>query len=412
MRISILSLVFLLLISTLSYTQQATPLKLQSVSLTADAVTSLSNRARAAQSWQEYTFQGETFLIVQFAELPSIEERKHWEGQGLRFIQYLPDRSYLVGLSGPLSPSDLPFPILLPMLGTFKIAGSCATAINRSSGTVNISVHPMPGLDARALLSGLPTAFKPEKHQKGFLEGIVEVEAIPAIAAHPGVWLIEEAEQSPVPEGLQNGAVVGAPIVHNITEGAFTGENVVIGIADDGNVFHKDLKNRLIVDLSDDFGTSHGEMTTSIAAGAGNLLPEAQGLAPAAKIHLSFILDYLHHEAAGREKWHHSWECGYRWNPGPEQQRWPGRRWPPQARYRCCRSKCYRQRPCQRLHYSQRYLRLRSGDCRHPCPADTGLSYAFWRAGSTFGPSEGGSFEWSERYRPARARFSAWLGAG
>ncbi len=298
MRNSILSLVFLLLNSTLSYTQQATPLRLQAVSLTADAAKALSNQARAAKSWQEYTFQGETFLIVQFAELPSKAERASWEERGLRFIQYLPDQSYLVGLSGPLSPADLPFPILLPMLGTFKIAGSCAAAINRSNGPLKISVHPMPGLDARALLSELPAAFKPEKLQKGFLEGTVEVEAIPAIAAHPGVWLIEAAEQAPFPEGLQNGAVVGAPFVHNVTEGVFTGENVVIGIADDGNVFHKDLKNRLIVDLGDDFGTSHGEMTTSIAAGAGNLLPEAQGLAPAAKIHLSFILDYLHHEAA------------------------------------------------------------------------------------------------------------------
>ena len=298
MRNSILSLVFLLLISTLSYAQQATPLRLQAVSLTADAAKALSHRARSAQSWEEYTFQGETFLIVQFADLPSKVERENWEEQGLRFIQYLPDQSYLVGLSGRLSPADLPFPILLPMLGTFKIARSCTTAINRSSGAVKIAVHPMPGYDARELLSELPAAFKPEKHQKGFLEGIVEVEAIPAIAAHPGVWLIEVAEQAPVPEGLQNGAVVGAPIMHNIAEGIFTGEQVVIGIADDGNVFHKDLKNRLIVDLSDDFGTSHGEMTTSIAAGAGNLLPEAQGLAPAAKVHLSFILDYLHHEAA------------------------------------------------------------------------------------------------------------------
>jgi|GEM_PF-776070 len=298
MRNSILSLVFLLLISTLSYAQQATPLRLQAVSLTADAAVALSNQSRAAQSWQEYTFQGETFLIIQFAELPSKAERASWKKRGLRFIQYLPDQSYLVGLSGQLSPADLPFPILLPMLGTFKIAGSCAAAINRSNGPLKISVHPMPGLDARSLLPELPAAFKLEKHQKGLLEGTVEVEAIPTIAAHPGVWLIEAAEQAPVPEGLQNGALVGAPIVHNTAEGLFTGENVVIGIADDGNVFHKDLKNRLIVDLSDDFGTSHGEMTTSIAAGAGNLFPEAQGLAPAAKIHLSFILDYLHHESA------------------------------------------------------------------------------------------------------------------
>lgn len=57
-------------------------------------------------------------------------------------------------------------------------------------------------------------------------------------------------------------------------EGVFIGENVVIGIVDDGNVFYKDFKNWLIVDLSDDFGISYGEMIISIVVGVGNLLFE------------------------------------------------------------------------------------------------------------------------------------------
>lgn len=300
MRKSILSLVSLCLFGTLCQAQETAALRLQTVSLSASATAALSERAAQEASWEPYTFQGETYLVVQFGSLPLAAERKAWEARGVRFIQYLPDKAYLIALPSHLSPADLPFPVVLPMLGSFKLAQSCAVQLNQNNhrGAIEIAVLPMPGVNAEALLRSLPSTFKPDKITAQRLEGPASAEAIKAIAAHPGVWMVEAAEAEPFPEGLQNGAIMGASVLHDLEPGALTGAHVVIGIADDGNVYHKDLKNRLILDLSNDFGTSHGEMTTSIAAGAGNLLPEAQGLAPAARIHLSFILDYLHHDAA------------------------------------------------------------------------------------------------------------------
>jgi hypothetical protein len=300
MKNSILSLVFLLLISTLCQAQEAAPLRLQAVSLSAEAVAALSNRTEKATTWQNYTFQGETYFVVQFQTLLSAAERKTWKAKGLRFIQYLPEHAYLVALPSQMSPSDLPFPIVFPLLGSFKLTRDCAAQINRNGarGTTDIAIRPMPGVSAETLLPSLPSGFRPVKGNSMQLEGSASVEGIKEIAENPGVWIIETAEVEPFPEGFSSGAIMGAAVLHSLGANHLTGENVVIGIADDGNVYHKDLKNRLILDLTNDFGTSHGEMTTSIAAGAGNLFPEAQGLAPAAKIHLTFILDYLHHNSA------------------------------------------------------------------------------------------------------------------
>ena len=300
MRDSILSLVLVLLTTSFCQAQGAAPLRLQAVSLSGEAVVALSDRAAQASSWEEYAFQGETFLVVQFDALPTAAERKSWEAKGLRFIQYLPERAFLVALPRQLSPADLPFSRIIPMLGSFKLTRSCAAQLDRNAEpmAMDISVAPMPGVPAETLLSSLPSAFKAAGSRNGRLTGAANSETIRKIAAHPGVWLIEEAGTAPFPEGAHNSPVMGAAVLQGLEGTSITGAHTVIGIAEDGNTLHKDLKNRLILDLSNDFGTSHGEMTTSIAAGAGNLLPEARGLAPAAKIHLTFILDYLHHSAA------------------------------------------------------------------------------------------------------------------
>lgn len=299
MKISIsVILVYLLWVSGAA-AQPAHPIRFQATTLTNGAIHEIQRQTARPGFWEAFSYRGTTYAILQFEHIPSDRERAGLKAQGLAFLQYLPEYAFLVAMPAGQRPQEFPCRAAIPLLGHFKIAQSCAALLNQSpDSSYSIAVRPMPGLDARSVAADFSGQFKISRKTQAGFEVIVSKRELSALAAHPGVLALEAAPGTPVPEGMRSGGIMGGGIVHQVEGLPYAGQGVVIGIADDGAVHHPDMKNRIFSDLSNDFGTNHGEMTTTIAAGAGNLCPEAQGMAPAAQIHLTFIQDYLQHYAA------------------------------------------------------------------------------------------------------------------
>ncbi len=299
MKISVSVLLVYLLVVYGAVAQSAYSIRFQSTTLTNGAIQEIQRQARQPGYWEAFSYGGATYAILQFEQIPSARERAALKAQGLVFLQYLPEYAFLVAMPDTQRPQALPCRVALPLLPNFKISQSCAALLNQShSAAYALAVQPMPGLDARSIAADFADQLKIDKVSQSGFEVTVNANQLKELARHPGVLALEAAPGAPVPEGMRSGAVMGSGILHQVEGLPYAGQGVVIGIADDGAVHHPDLKNRIFYDLSDDFGTDHGEMTTTIAAGAGNLCPEAQGIAPAAQIHLTFIQDYLQHYAA------------------------------------------------------------------------------------------------------------------
>ena len=276
----------------LAYGQSS--LLLKTVQLDAEAVSLLNKEAERKNNWHQYHFQGSTYLIIQFNEIPTEAERSALSLQGIQLFDYLPDNAFLAKVESWSSFEQIRNGLKLPLLPSFKLSLSLTNQLyginDRFLETKPVS---MPDIESASFKSALTDAGFKIAEREGELIVQLQEKDLQALASHPAVMWIEPAPQAPNPEGT-----IGNAVMRNnwLTQGpgdGHDGSGVVIGIADDGNVVHADVKNRLLYPPSLNWG-SHGDMTVGIAAGAGNINPRALGLSPGATIHLSMITGYLH----------------------------------------------------------------------------------------------------------------------
>ena len=113
----------------------------------------------------------------------------------------------------------------------------------------------------------------------------VSLEFLPEILASPALQYTESAPTTPFPEGDRGRSSSRIPTIDPGTGLGYTGEGIAIGIGDDGAVRHLDFHGRMVDHTQFDTG-AHAEMTSGMAAGAGNIDPATSGSATGATVHL------------------------------------------------------------------------------------------------------------------------------
>lgn len=239
------------------------------------------------------------YAIVQFTAIPPQARKLELAEIGISFHKYLNNNAYLVSNTQPadfLLPEDMLQ--VLPLESQHKRPNA---PLNFGSGEENTSTYilvglPFPGVSllqlAQALESEGATILS---FQEKWLTYEILIDDLSGVLSCPLLQYTEAAPVAPILEG--NIGRSSSRIIRSIMGLPYTGEGVAIAIGDDGGVVHLDFQGRLIDHTLYDTG-SHAEMTTGMAAGAGNIDPFSVGSAPGATIHLFDIGSYTHVDLA------------------------------------------------------------------------------------------------------------------
>ena len=140
------------------------------------------------------------------------------------------------------------------------------------------------------LLSDIPEFY-------GNINLSVPFERIEELAAMPFVYHISCIGDIPEPDDREGRSLHRSSYINNRQDNSglhYDGSGINIAIADDGaSGPHIDFKGR-ITQFNQDLGGTHGDMTNGIAMGAGNINPNAAGMATGAHLYTYNISNYPH----------------------------------------------------------------------------------------------------------------------
>ncbi|MEL7251195.1 MAG: S8 family serine peptidase [Bacteroidota bacterium] len=232
---------------------------------------------------------GQCYAIIQFDHILTDEEKAQFSEQGVLLHQYIPTYAYLASYDGP---ADVQLPPsvtqLLPLEPQHKRpVGPLGTGEGSENGDdYELVGIPFPGLSLLQLaqdigVRGADIISITEK----WVHYRVSLEFLPEILASPALQYTESAPTTPFPEGDRGRSSSRIPTIDPGTGLGYTGEGIAIGIGDDGAVRHLDFHGRMVDHTQFDTG-AHAEMTSGMAAGAGNIDPATSGSATGATVHL------------------------------------------------------------------------------------------------------------------------------
>lgn len=245
-----------------------------------------------------HSFGGQYYLVLQFEDIPSIEEREVLQAQNIELLYYLPNYAYLASVPVGTNITELEVSAILPIQPENKMSRDLANGDYPDHALtgdyVSLSVLPYPDISTWSLLHHLwQHGFSAVLNRMEQISVHLPVSRVAELAALTPVMYLEAKEPNPVKEGQ------GGRNLHRINHlggggsESYTGAGVFMAIADDGAVFHLDFLGRIIDHTQNDAG-NHGEMTVGLAIGAGNIDPQGIGMAPGAKLHLYDISNYPH----------------------------------------------------------------------------------------------------------------------
>lgn len=249
------------------------------------------------------SFEGRSYLLVQFNSLPALPKKRELESRGVNFIAYLPANTWVVSVPalfdfGSLSGFDVR--TILKPDARYKFnrrvtERSIPEHALRADGFVALQLAFFPDVTfdhaAKSLqdLGYTLTAAQPDF-------GLVNIEcpfaAIDQLAALPFIRFVEPVAPASLPEDTRGRSLHRSNYINSNSPSGYryNGEGVSISLADDGKVGpHIDFQGRITQLLNGGPGGNHGDMTSGIAVGAGNLDPSVRGMADGAHIYIHDI---------------------------------------------------------------------------------------------------------------------------
>ncbi|WP_052323890.1 S8 family serine peptidase [Flavihumibacter sp. ZG627] len=246
---------------------------------------------------------GKIWAIIQFKELPGTSQQTELRRQGIELYDYIPENSFLAGIRGSFSASDLStkgIQALVPMNRSLKSGIYGLDANNRSivsaAPSRNYHLKLIPGHDStagRKLLENSLSTFGADAEILKFLTpDIVECTLTGRVLNH----LLDQSFLLYVMEapalGILNSEATDihqTDQLHTGFEGmpALSGKGVVMGIGDNGRIYHID--HRYNEEGQSYNGAFHATHVAGAMAGAGILDPSMKGNAWESTL----IIDYF-----------------------------------------------------------------------------------------------------------------------
>ena len=261
-------------------------------------------------------FDDRYYRIIQFNSIPDPIQKRQLETAGLRFVSYLPANAWLVSLPRSVDSRLLTktnVRTVLPVDERYKLnrrvaEGSFPDHAIRTGGRVELQLSFFPDVSfehATAVLQ--QNGARITAAQSGF--GLVNVEFpkedINRLVRLPFVRYIEPVAPASYPEDSRGRSLHRSNYINSdIPSGLhYNGNGVAISLADDGEVGpHIDFQGRITQLMNSGAGGTHGDMTSGIAVGAGNLDPTIRGMADGARI-------YIHDIGAGSVGYDHIYQA-------------------------------------------------------------------------------------------------------
>ncbi|MEM6264971.1 MAG: S8 family serine peptidase [Bacteroidota bacterium] len=240
--------------------------------------------------------------IIGFSTYPNFEERKILTEAGILLHVSLPPNAYLASIPSHLSSPDL-WEMGVSFLGQLppskKIASELAANIEGTE-TLELRVQLLPGANSevvRSHLVGLGGEWVYTEEDLHVGAVLLAREQLGKLAEVDEVLYIEEAPPAPEPDDLRGQSLHRA---NSLNVGGLNleldGSGVKVLVRDDGDIGpHIDFFGRLDQQFATPNtanlagNTQHGDQVAGIMAGAGNLDPTQQGMAPKAEM---YVMDY------------------------------------------------------------------------------------------------------------------------
>lgn len=291
------TLVLLLLSLTLSsiYAQDGANVDLLNV---------LGDKQLSEMSMQNTSSQllsnGYYYSIIVLTDIPSSKQAEELKLAGAELLEYISNNAYISQIKKGANLAAFPIKAIYILPIEAKVRANLLNGHHESciikNGGLAVMCLPWPGNATDALRNDLLLngfTFKEHKLENG-LEVIVPVDQLLHLAKLPSLYYIDAAPCKPQPEGQAARAQSRLRVANGVNENTSNiGNGVAIAIGDDGAVNHIDVLRR-IVDFTNSDEGMHGDMTTGIAIGGGNINPLGMGMAPGADLYLFEIDTYEH----------------------------------------------------------------------------------------------------------------------
>jgi Subtilase family/Secretion system C-terminal sorting domain len=244
-------------------------------------------------------FDGYYYQLIQFEAIPNLTQIASIKRKGILLLDYIPNKAYLAAIPIETEPSALLEYGIRSILTFPKAAKQSTEVLNKNypnhafnkQGQLQLSVLLFSNVNLNAiktkLLAADITIVKSIDDAK-MMTVSLSPNQVEAFINLPFINYVECIAPEPIPDDLLGRSLHRSNAI-NIEYGAgrkYDGSGITMAVADDGTVGpHIDFQGRLTQLATYNSPTStHGDMTSGIAAGSGNLNPSMQGMASGAEL--------------------------------------------------------------------------------------------------------------------------------
>lgn len=248
---------------------------------------------------------GRFYRLIRFSHALSDVEMEAVASSGIRLLNYIPYYSWFASLPAGISAaqlSGLAVEAVLPVTPDMKLhrflsGGAIPAHAVPSAGQALLNVQPYGDINPSVAMELIRSAgFEILSIQKEAVTFRIQTtqQQIQQLASLPVVRYLEPVSPPSEPEDTRGRSLHRSNAINTMIPAGmhYDGDSVAISLADDGEVGpHIDFQGRMITIMSGGPGGNHGDMTSGIAVGAGNLNPTIAGMASGATILIHDIND-------------------------------------------------------------------------------------------------------------------------
>ncbi|MFZ1267211.1 MAG: S8 family serine peptidase, partial [Anaerolineae bacterium] len=251
------------------------PIRLVSGDIVPAIVTPAEAKVAAGAS-----FDGKTFKLIQFKQIPGDREQQQWAAAGLRLVDYLPDDTYFAVIEQGFDLDRLTEQAItiIEVADIFRFEPSLAGLIAQGGAADRLVISYYAGLDARKVMADLQTrgvVIQAHRDYSRQLDITLDPARLREVLALPFIQFAGLPPETPILEPYDHRNATGRANYVNTGYNSlnYNGAGVVVGIGESGTVDSLvDVKGRL-TEMESGASSSHKIGVMQNAGGAGNLDP-------------------------------------------------------------------------------------------------------------------------------------------
>lgn len=248
---------------------------------------------------------GYYYRIIQFSEYPDNVLKSKIAAEGILLNNYLPYRSYNCAI--PVS-FDRTKSVVLKFSSVMKWENQYKTSREITGdvfpphtiiekGNADLIIHYQQNIEHERIQQLLNSSGFHILSSTAATHSVtvrIPFDRLNSLTALPFIYFVEPIAVPSTKDDTEGRSLHRSNIINSdyTTGRHYDGSGVVIGLADDGAIGpHIDFTGRITQHVST-LGGNHGDMTSGICVGAGNLIPRIKGMATGADLHVYSITGY------------------------------------------------------------------------------------------------------------------------